>query len=168
MCIVYSASSIDSPLFYASKVKTFLWEDGTPQQRDILPPLEAAITMTVVTTCNNAVYEAAKVDGSAVLLESFRPEYLSHAFEIESNLQENTNQTPEIRAKRLLDKLKASVAAVERSNCLHSTMDRTLFEELVRSDNGYITRGVDNEKGRKVLFLRTGRLCKGTLLFQNL
>lgn len=126
----------------------------------MLSGLKAANAMAASSTWN-PVYDAAKLNGSELLLDSFRPEYLSYAFAIESNLTENKNETPEICAMKLLDKMKASAAAVEKENRLHDTMDLAHFHELVTSKNAYVTSGVDRVKGRKVLFLRLGRICKG-------
>lgn len=105
--------------------------------------------------------EAAKRDGSELILENFRPQYLNYAFELESSLCENRNQTPITCATKLLEKMKLCAAAAEKINQLHETMDRKHFEELVKSDKAFVTSGGDHEKGRKIIFLRTGRIFKG-------
>lgn len=109
----------------------------------------------------NTLYEVANVDDSVGLLDNFRPQYLSHAFQVESKLNKSRNKTPEACAKKLLDKLKGAATAVEEANKLYDTMDREHFEALMRSENGFVTSGVDLEKGRKVLFIRPGHYCEG-------
>lgn len=110
----------------------------------------------------DALSQAANVDASEALLDSFRPAYLQSVFERELGLKENVNATPEACAQKVLGKLKAAAAALEKSNRLHETMDRRHFEELVKSENVYITRGVDKKKGRKVIFFRTGHIFRGS------
>lgn len=119
--------------------------------------------MAASTTCS-PVYEEAIADGCEVLLHSFRPKYVEHAFEVESTLQANKNETPQNCAKKVLGKLKASAAAFEKLNKLYDTMDRKHFDELVRAENAFVTTAVDREKGRKMLFLRNGHFCKGLLV----
>lgn len=104
---------------------------------------------------------AAKLEECEALLRSFRPPYLEVVFEKELTLTENMTVTPEACAKKVLAKLKGAAAALKKANELHETMDRSHYEELVSTETTYIARGVDKEKGRKIVLFRTGRFYRG-------
>lgn len=110
---------------------------------------------------SSLLLQVAQIDGCETLLKSFRPQYLEYVLERVRTQQEYVSLTPEGCAQKVLEKCKASAAALEKANMLHETMDRRHYEELVRSETAYITRGVDKKKGRKVIFFRTGTFFRG-------
>lgn len=102
-----------------------------------------------------------KTQGCEGLLSSFRPQYISHAFEVESNLQTNKNKTPEMCARALLGKMQTAASTAEKENEFQGTMERSHFDELVRSGDAFVASGVDLEKGREILLIRSGYSYKG-------
>lgn len=111
----------------------------------------------------NFLAEHAKEQGCEDILGSFRREYLEAAVTKEIALVSNKNMTARECAAKTLSFLKAALVALEKSNELHNNIDRKHFEALVRAGTHFIPAGVDKKKGRKVVFIRSGLIYKGTL-----